>query len=70
MGGTTSSADLQARQWRARAALPVLVAVSGLVAVVTSLGAPLIPSIAHSDGVSPCWWWDAGSRGLAWACCR
>ena len=32
--------------------LPVLVAVSALVAVVTSLGAPLIPSIAQSDGVS------------------
>jgi MFS family permease len=52
MGGTTSSADLQTLQWRTRAALPVLVAVSGLVAVVTSLGAPLIPSIAQSDGVS------------------
>jgi len=52
MGITTSSADLQHRQGRTRAILPVLVAVSGLVAVVTSLGAPLIPSIARSDGVS------------------
>jgi predicted MFS family arabinose efflux permease len=35
-----------------RAALPVLVGVTGLVAVVSSLGAPLIPSIAQSYHVS------------------
>jgi len=52
MSGITSSADPQGVPWRSRAVLPVLVAVSGLVAVVTSLGAPLIPSIARSDGVS------------------
>ncbi len=38
--------------WRQRATLPVLVTVAALVAVVSSLGAPLIPSIARSDKVS------------------
>jgi MFS family permease len=38
--------------WRQRATLPVLVTVAALVSVVTSLGAPLIPSIARSDHVS------------------
>ena len=52
MGRTTGAADLLTPPWRTRAVLPVLVAVSALVAVVTSLGAPLIPSIAQSDGVS------------------
>ena len=52
MGSSAGSADLPTLPWRTRATLPVLVAVSGLVAVVTSLGAPLIPSIAQSDGVS------------------
>ena len=37
---------------RQRAALPVLVTVAALVAIVSSLGAPLIPSIARSDHVS------------------
>ena len=37
---------------RQRATLPVLVSVAALVAIVSSLGAPLIPSIARSDGVS------------------
>jgi MFS family permease len=40
------------RTWRRRATLPVLVSVAALVAIVSSLGAPLIPSIARSDGVS------------------
>jgi MFS family permease len=52
MAGTITAADLGDAPWRARATLPVLVAVAALVAVVTSLGAPLIPSIAKSDGVS------------------
>ena len=52
MGRSTGAADLLTPPWRPRAVLPVLVAVSALVAVVTSLGAPLIPSIAQSDGVS------------------
>ncbi len=38
--------------WRARATMPTLVAVAALVAIVSSLGAPLIPSIARSDKVS------------------
>jgi MFS family permease len=38
--------------WRQRATLPVLVTVAALVSVVTSLGAPLIPSIARADHVS------------------
>ncbi len=40
------------RPWRQRTTLPVLVSVAALVAVVSSLGAPLIPSIARADGVS------------------
>jgi MFS family permease len=46
------SPEFQGQSWCARATLPVLVTVAALVAVVTSLGAPLIPSIARSDGVS------------------
>ena len=38
--------------WRERGALPVLIAVAALVAVISSLGAPLIPSIARADNVS------------------
>ena len=52
MTGTTISSDLHIPGWRTRATLPVLVTVAALVAVVTSLGAPLIPSIAQSDRVS------------------
>jgi predicted MFS family arabinose efflux permease len=37
---------------RQRAVLPALVVVAGLVAIVGSLGAPLIPSIARADKVS------------------
>ncbi len=40
------------RAWRQHAALPTLVTVAALVAIVSSLGAPLIPSIARSDKVS------------------
>src|ERR1700678_2697811 len=40
------------RAWRQRGTLPVLVTVAALVAIVSSLGAPLIPSIARSDHVS------------------
>ena len=42
----------QGRGWRQRGALPVLVTVAALVAIVSSLGAPLIPSIASADHVS------------------
>ncbi len=38
--------------WRLRATVPTLVTVAALVAIVSSLGAPLIPTIARSDGVS------------------
>ena len=38
--------------WRERGTLPVLVAIAALVAIISSLGAPLIPSIARSDHVS------------------
>lgn len=40
------------RPWKARAASPTLVGVAALVALVSSLGAPLIPSIARADHVS------------------
>ena len=40
------------RTWRQRGTLPVLVTVAALVAIVSSLGAPLIPSIARADHVS------------------
>ncbi len=46
---TDGSPDPTGRQ---RATLPVLVSVAALVAIVSSLGAPLIPSIARSDRVS------------------
>ena len=38
--------------WRGRALVPVLVYVGLLVAVVSSLGSPLVPTIAHDYGVS------------------
>jgi MFS family permease len=38
--------------WRGRALVPVLVYVGMLVAVVSSLGSPLVPTIAHDYGVS------------------
>jgi MFS family permease len=38
--------------WRARALVPTVVAVASLVAIVSSLGAPLIPTIAHADHVT------------------
>jgi MFS family permease len=41
-----------APSWRARATMPTLVCVAVLVALISSLGAPLIPSIATADGVS------------------
>lgn len=40
------------RAWRERGTLPVLIAIAALVAIISSLGAPLIPSIAQSDHVS------------------
>ena len=47
-----ASTESAGRTGRQRAALPVLVSVAALVAIVSSLGAPLIPSIARSDRVS------------------
>jgi MFS family permease len=44
--------ETKSRTWRQRGTLPVLVTVAALVAIVSSLGAPLIPSIARSDHVS------------------
>ncbi|MDX6206535.1 MAG: hypothetical protein QOF39_2592, partial [Frankiales bacterium] len=38
--------------WRGRALVPVLVYVGMLVAVVSSLGSPLVPTIAHDYGIS------------------
>jgi MFS family permease len=38
--------------WKERGTLPVLIAIAALVAIISSLGAPLIPSIARSDHVS------------------
>jgi MFS family permease len=38
--------------WRQRAIMPTLVTVAALVTIVSSLGAPLIPTIAHEDQVS------------------
>jgi len=52
MAESATSLDLHDPPWRARVTLPVLVAVAALVAIVSSLGAPLIPSIARSDRVS------------------
>src|ERR1700722_18358754 len=46
------TSESEARPWRHNAILPVLISVAALVAVVSSLGAPLIPSIARSDHVS------------------
>lgn len=48
----TSAATTGEETGRRRAILPVLIGVAALVAVVSSLGAPLIPSIAESDHVS------------------
>lgn len=48
----TSAAISEIEPWRARAIVPTLVAVGSLVAIVSSLGAPLIPTIAHTDHVT------------------
>ncbi len=48
-GGSTPSVQTP---WRRRATMPALVCVAVLVALISSLGAPLIPSIAEADGVS------------------
>jgi MFS family permease len=40
------------RAWRARLLVPTLVVAGALMAVVSSLGAPLIPTLARADGVS------------------
>ena len=48
----THTSDSHDPAWRERGTLPVLVAIAALVAIISSLGAPLIPSIARSDHVS------------------
>jgi MFS family permease len=44
--------DLEARDMRARLLVPTLVVAGALMAVVSSLGAPLIPTLSKADGVS------------------
>jgi MFS family permease len=49
---TTDPSRPSDQGWRNRATLPTLICISALVAIISSLGAPLIPSIARSDHVS------------------
>jgi predicted MFS family arabinose efflux permease len=49
---TVAGPDASGQAWRLRALVPTLVLVGAVVAVVSSLGAPLIPTIARTDGVS------------------
>ena len=71
--GREEGLEEPAPSWRATALVPTLVGVAAIVAIMNSLGAPLIPTIAGSDHVSlstaqldmPC------SRAIAsWALCR
>ncbi len=48
----SSTPRAESRDWRQGAVVPTLVTVAALVAIVSSLGAPLIPSIARADKVS------------------
>ena len=48
----TTAAIGPAAPWRSRALVPTVVAVAALVAIVSSLGAPLIPTIARTDHVT------------------
>jgi MFS family permease len=50
--GVERGGPAAASSWRHRATMPTLVCVAVLVALISSLGAPLIPSIARADGVS------------------
>jgi len=52
MASTTTATTVSPTTWRGRALTPVLVYVGMLVAVVSSLGSPLIPTIAADYGVS------------------
>jgi MFS family permease len=54
MAGVASDAVTQwgAPVWRQRALVPTLVVIAALVSIVSSLGAPLIPTIAAKDHVS------------------
>jgi MFS family permease len=49
---TTDTSPIPDRSWRDRGTLPTLISIAALVAIISSLGAPLIPSIARSDHVS------------------
>ena len=48
----TTAAGRTVGGWRSRALVPTVVAVAALVAIVSSLGAPLIPTIARADHVT------------------
>lgn len=50
--GARTRQDKAQTAWREAALLPMLIAITALVSIVSSLGAPLIPSIAHADHVS------------------
>jgi MFS family permease len=50
--GSERDVSAPSSSWRYRATMPTLVCVAVLVALISSLGAPLIPSIARADGVS------------------
>ncbi|WP_441249398.1 MFS transporter [Kitasatospora sp. McL0602] len=52
MEQTERAAQAQQTQWRQRALVPVLVFLGLVVAVISSLGAPLVPTIAVLDHVS------------------
>ncbi len=47
-----TSIDDSVRTWEPRALVPVLVSICAIVAVVSSVGAPLIPTVAETYGVS------------------
>ena len=48
----SSGPDRTAEAWRSRALVPTVIGVAALVAIVSSLGAPLIPTIARADHVT------------------
>jgi MFS family permease len=52
MAAGDGQSDSGVRPWRGRALVPVLVLAAALVSLVSSLGAPLIPTIARADRVS------------------
>ncbi|WP_343235054.1 MFS transporter [Streptomyces sp. SID10853] len=52
ISGPTPASAAAPSPWRQRALVPVLVSLGMLVAIISSLGAPLIPTIAAADHVS------------------